>query len=220
MSNNTESFTSEVPGTPKPNSALLNDGHALITISGPPGCGATTVARELADALNYDYVNGGQMFRDLADERGLTLNELLEQAGSDDTLDRSLDARIQRIIDQHSFTTTGLVIESRLAGWVAGDDADFKLWLDAPRDIRIERTKYRSDEDLELRERESNEIARYEQYYGIDLRNTRFYDLHINTARWAPEPIVDMVMTSLENYVPQYDEGTFEQSFNPRPADD
>lgn len=192
-----------------------SDIYGLITVSGPPGSGATTVAEEIADRLGYNYINGGQMFRDLADERGVSLNELLEQAETNDTLDRSLDTRIQRIINQHNFETTGLVIESRLAGWVAGTDADLKIWLDAPTDIRIERTKYRSNEDIELRERERNEAKRYEEYYGIDLTTTRFYDLHLNTARWSPEATIAIIEQSLHTYDRNRDEGAFENVFDP-----
>lgn len=189
--------------------------HALVTISGPPGCGATTVATQLAEELDYNYVNGGQMFRNLAEERDVSLNELLEQAERDDTIDRSLDTRIQRIIDQHNFTDSGLIIESRLAGWVAGDDADIKLWLDAPADVRIERTKYRSQEDIALREREQNDADRYESYYGIDLADTRFYDLHINTARWSPKATISLVLQGLRGYSVESDEGAFENDFDP-----
>lgn len=206
---------------PEPTANVLDeDRHALITISGPPASGATTVASAVADALGYDYVNGGEMFRELANERGLTLNQLIAEAQSNDTLDRSLDARIRRIIDQHAFETTGLVIESRLAGWVAGEDADFKVWLDAPIETRVARTDEREEDESEMRVRQESEANRYEAYYDIDVENTKFYDLQVNTARWRPELVQELVLTAIREYRAEDDEGPFTKSLDPRPADE
>lgn len=217
MSNDKTVPVSKTAQTDTNISFLEDDKHGLITISGPPGCGATTLASELADTLDYTYINGGQMFRDLAEDRNMSLQKLLERADSDDTLDRSLDARVQRIIDQHDFEADGLIIESRLAGWVAGSDADMKIWLDAPTDVRIERTKYRSNGEFTLREREASEAERYEDYYDIDLSDTQFYDLHINTARWCPESTIALVKYALDCYTERNDEGSFTKSFDPDP---
>ena len=47
-----------------------------ITISGPPGSGKTTVCGKLSEALGLKAVVFGQVFRQLAAEKGLTLVEL------------------------------------------------------------------------------------------------------------------------------------------------
>lgn len=215
MVNTSESESFESSVDTQEDTPVFDGSYGLITVSGPPGSGATTVARELSETINYEYVNAGNLFREVASDRGLSLNELLEQAENDDTLDRSLDARLQRIIEQHDFTESGLVLEARLAGWVAGDNADFKVWLDAPTDVRVERTKYRMHEDVALQERETNEATRYEKYYGIDIEDTKFYDLHINTARWRPEAVLKVVETALDEYIETHDEGVFEKEFDP-----
>ena len=33
--------------------------NLLITVSGPPGCGATTLCTQLADAIGCPYISGG-----------------------------------------------------------------------------------------------------------------------------------------------------------------
>ena len=85
----------------------------LVTISGPAGSGKSTAAAALAEALDYDHVSGGDIFRDLAVERGITPLELNKLAEDDDEIDRDLDRRLRGIAE----TRDDVVLESRLAGW-------------------------------------------------------------------------------------------------------
>ena len=67
----------------------------LITISGPPGGGKTTVATAIADAFDLEHVSGGDIFRSLADDRGYSLVEFNALAEEDDSIDRDLDRRLR-----------------------------------------------------------------------------------------------------------------------------
>ncbi|MEF8826388.1 MAG: AAA family ATPase, partial [Halapricum sp.] len=113
----------------------------LITVSGPAGSGKSTLAASLADALDYEHVSGGDIFRDLAEERGMTPLELNKQAEEDEDIDRDLDRRLRDIASERD----EVVLESRLAGWMAGDYADLKIWLSAPLEIRAERISQREN---------------------------------------------------------------------------
>ena len=180
----------------------------LLTISGPAGSGKSTAAAALAEALDYDHVSGGDIFRDLADERGLTPLELNKLAEEDDQIDRDLDRRLREI----AATRENLVLESRLAGWMAGEHADFRVWLDAPLSVRAERIADREDKSVELarretRERSESEARRYEAYYSIDIEELTIYDLAVNTARLSPEAVIDVILTTVEGYDPAGDEG-------------
>jgi cytidylate kinase len=208
------------------------DSNLFVTVSGPPGCGATTLTEGLADALNCGYVVGGDIFRDLAAERDLSLQQLIAKAEEDDTIDRALDRRLRRIAEQWGAANKAFVLESRLAGWLAGNRADLRIWLDAPEEIRIERLSdyevsyeierpaEREDANLEhlddegeigplLRVREVSEAGRYESYYGIDVEDQSFYDLSINTGRWDADTVLEIVLTAIEGYEPESDEGSF-----------
>ena len=208
------------------------DSNLFITVSGPPGCGATTLTEGLAEALNCGYVIGGDIFRDLAEERDLSLQQLIAKAEEDDTIDRALDQRLRRIAEQWGAANKAFILESRLAGWLAGNRADLRIWLDAPEEIRIERlSNYEVSYEIErpaeredvnlrhlddegeigplLRVREVSEAGRYESYYGIDVEDQSFYDLSINTARWDAETVLEMVLTAIEGYDPETDEGAF-----------
>jgi cytidylate kinase len=180
----------------------------LITVSGPAGSGKSTLAASLADALDYEHVSGGDIFRELAEERGLTPLELNKQAEEDDQIDRDLDRRLRDIAK----TRDELVLESRLAGWMGGDYADLKIWLHAPLEIRAERISQRENKPVdqartETRERGESESSRYQEYYGIDIDELAIYDLAINTARWGPQSVLSMTLHAAESYKETGDEG-------------
>jgi cytidylate kinase len=180
----------------------------LITISGPAGSGKSTAAAALAEALDYDHVSGGDIFRELADERDMTPLELNKAAEEDDQIDRDLDRRLRNIAE----TRDDIVLESRLAGWMAGEYADFRIWLDAPLSVRAERIADRENKSAELarketQERGESEARRYLEYYDIDIDDLGIYDLTLNTARLSPDGVLDVLLTTLEAYEGEADEG-------------
>lgn len=180
----------------------------LITISGPPGSGKSTVAVAVAEAFDLDHVSGGDVFRGLAAERGLSLAEFNELAESDDAIDRDLDRRLRETARDRD----DVVIESRLSGWMAGEHADIKVWLDAPLSVRAARIAEREGTTVdrareETRIREESERKRYAEYYGIDFEDRSIYDLAVNTARWDAEAVTEVVEEAIARYDPAADEG-------------
>ncbi|WP_423744249.1 AAA family ATPase (plasmid) [Haladaptatus sp. SPP-AMP-3] len=182
----------------------------LLTVSGPPGSGKSTTAHGLADAFGLDHVSGGDIFRELAAERDLTPLEFNKLAEEDEEIDLDLDRRLREIATEED----DIVLESRLAGWLAGEHADFRIWLDAPLDVRAARIADREDKTekqaaTETRARAGSEAQRYDEYYGIDITDLTIYDLSINTARWNPDDVLAMLTTAVENYEPDSDEGKY-----------
>lgn len=180
----------------------------FVTLSGPAGGGTSTTAADLAAALGYEHISGGDIFRSVADERGLTPLELNRLAEDDDEIDRALDRRQREIATERD----DVVLESRLAGWMAGEHADLRLWLDAPLDVRAERIADREDKPADLAREETearaqSEARRYREYYDIDIEDRSIYDLAVNTARWDPETVAQLVHEACERYDPTTDEG-------------
>ncbi len=180
----------------------------LITISGPAGSGKSTVASGLAEMLGYEHVSGGDIFRELAEERGLTPLELNKLAEEEDSIDRDLDRRQREL----AASRDDLILESRLAGWMAGEYADFRVWLDAPLDVRIARIADREEKPIqtahtETVERAASESLRYREYYDIDIDELGIYDLSVNTARFSADAVLEVVETAIEAYEPIEDEG-------------
>ena len=182
----------------------------LLTVSGPAGSGKSTTAAGLAETLGLEHVSGGDIFRDLADERGYTPVEFNELAEEDEQIDRDLDRRLYEIARDRD----GVVLESRLAGWLADDNADFRLWLDAPTDVRAARIADREGKAVEraheetLR-RERSERKRYHDYYAIDIDDLSIYDLVVNTARWTADDVLALLTSAVERYDAGDDEGRY-----------
>ncbi|MDZ7745569.1 MAG: AAA family ATPase [Halobacteriales archaeon] len=183
--------------------------NLFITVSGSPGSGVTTLCRGLADALGCGYVSGGELFREIAEERGLSLSQLTAQAGESEELDRALDRRLRTIAETWGTANKGFILESRLAGWLAGNRADLRIWLDAPEEVRLQRTEDREEMAAEMQVREVVDAARYESYYGIDIEDRSIYDLALNSARWGESALLGLVLNAIREYDPVADEGEF-----------
>ena len=123
----------------------------LITISGPPGSGKSTVAAAVAETFGLEHVSGGDVFRGLAEERGLSLAEFNELAETDDSIDHDLDRRLRDTARDRD----DVVLESRLSGWMAGQHADLRVWLDAPIDVRAARIADREGSTVEAAREET-----------------------------------------------------------------
>lgn len=180
----------------------------LVTISGPPGSGKSTAAAAVAEAFQLEHISGGDIFRELAAENDMTPVEFNELAEDDEDIDRDLDRRLR------SIATDGedVLLESRLAGWLAAEHADIRVWLHAPFEVRCERIADREDKPVaqvreETRRREVSEGKRYREYYSIDIEDLTIYDISYNTARWSPEGILGMLTTAIDSYDPDSDEG-------------
>ncbi|MFB6092843.1 MAG: (d)CMP kinase [Haloquadratum sp.] len=182
----------------------------LLTVSGPPGAGKSTTVSALAEAFDLDHVSGGDIFRDLAAEHGMSAVEFNRLAEEDDQIDRDLDRRLRTV----ALERDDVLLESRLAGWLAGDAADLRLWLDAPIEVRAARIAEREGKSAttaleETRAREESEALRYQEYYNVDIRDLSIYDVVLNTARWSPEDVPDILTAAVEAYDPGADEGKY-----------
>ena len=85
----------------------------IVTVSGEIGAGKSTVARALAAALGLQYLSAGEVFREEARRRGVSLDELGRLAEADPAIDRALDAmQVERA------RAGNLLAEGRLSGWL------------------------------------------------------------------------------------------------------
>ena len=172
----------------------------LITLSGLPGSGTSTVARSVATRLGLDHLDGGTVFRSMAAERGVSLAEFARIAEADDSIDRALDDRlIQRA------QVGDVLLESRLAGWLATRAAlrALRIWIHCDEVERARRVGGRDGHDADEalthnQEREASERTRYLDFYDIDLQDLSIYDLVVDSTATAPEAIVDQIAAAAE----------------------
>ena len=167
-----------------------------ITLSGLPGSGTTTVAKILSERLNLEYISAGIIFRRLAKESGLSLAEFGKMAENDSEFDLMIDKRQKEV----AMNKDDILVEGRLSGFMV--DADLKVWIDAPLDVRAKRIVER--ENVPLKEatedivvREACEHTRYMSYYNIDLKDLHIYDLIIDSSKLDPQSIADKIISAL-----------------------
>lgn len=163
----------------------------LITISGLPGSGKTTVARLVAAELGLEHVYAGNIFRRQAEEAGLTLQEYLQRAETDPTIDRQLDDRMRE-----RARAGDAVLEGRLAAFMASEaEAEaLKVYLNASEDVRAARITNReggatAERLHEIQARETSDWQRYRDIYGVDYHDPTLYDAVVETDRRTPEDL-------------------------------
>lgn len=176
----------------------------IVTISGPPGSGKTTVAKILSKRLSFQLITGGEIFRDKARKMKVSLARLGSFAERDEKFDRSLDDHLLLLMKNRE----DMVVESRLSGWLCylNKIEAFKVFVSASEEVRVERIrkslKSRKEEKgslpILLKEREENEWKRYKKYYGIDYRNTSIYDLIIDSTKESAEKVTEVIISGLD----------------------
>ncbi len=168
----------------------------VVAISGLHGTGKTTAARALARKFGLRYVSAGEVFRRLAKERGMALDEFSRYVERHPEIDRQID---QMTID--AAKEGNVLIDARLAGWMA-KDADVKILLTAPLEVRARRIALRENRNYEevLAEtvkRERSEAKRFKRFYGIDVNDYSVFDLVLDTDRWSAREMVRILETAV-----------------------
>ncbi len=168
----------------------------IITISGPPGSGKSTLSKILSAKLGMELISMGDVFRKCAQDRCMCLAEFGMLAKCNGDIDREIDDMQKRIAKERD----NIVLEGRLSGFLV--DADLKVWLKAPLEIRAKRIANRENTPVpvaaaETSEREECERERYINYYNIDIKDLSVYDLVIDSSKWKPEEINEIVMKAI-----------------------
>ena len=152
----------------------------LVAIDGPAGAGKSTVARAVARALGFTYLNSGAMYRAAAlawprepatldirfegDRVFLDGEDVSEKIGTPEISQRASElaadpaVRAALVPQQRALIASGdWVAEGRDIGTVVAPDADVKLWLTAD---EAERARRREQPVEEIRERDARDAGR------------------------------------------------------------
>jgi len=172
--------------------------NRVVTLGGLHGTGKSSVANRIAKELQLRRTSAGIIFRRMAADKGMTLEEFSKYAEDHLEIDRELDAIVTREAEKGN-----TVLDGQLAAWMAKDFADFRILLTAPEEVRIKRIAERDNVDFEYARhetlsREESERERYQEYYNIDLNNHSIYDLIINTDKFDLEEVVDILINAIK----------------------
>jgi cytidylate kinase len=173
----------------------------VIAISGLHGTGKSTYARKIADEFALRHVSVGELFRQLALDRKLSITELSLEAERNDDIDLLLDTRTKKEIRDGRVVVDGL-----LAGWMAKEHSALKIYLSTPYDVRIRRIASRENVPYAEAERitnarECSEKERFKKQYDIDIDCLSIYDLVLNTGLFTVESNYELIKCLVREYV-------------------
>jgi cytidylate kinase len=172
-----------------------------ITLSGFHGTGKSTYARIISKNLNLRHISAGGLFRQLAREKGLSVAELSRISAENPEIDQLIDERTKDEARRRNVILDGL-----LAGWMADDLADLKIFLTAPDKMRFkriarrERIKYSQARQTTLF-REGLERRRFKRVYGINIDDTSIYDLIFNTGLLTVKANIEVIEKFINEYI-------------------
>lgn len=169
----------------------------IITVSGPPGSGKSTLSKIISVRLGLELVSMGDVFRKCAQDRCMSLEEFGQIAKCNEKIDREIDEMQKKIANEND----NILIEGRLSGFLV--DADLKVWLKAPLEIRAQRIAKRECKSVakamaETSIREQCERERYLSYYEIDIKDLSVYDIVIDSSKWSAEQISEIVEKAVD----------------------
>jgi predicted cytidylate kinase len=170
----------------------------IITISGKAGSGKSTVAKQLAEKLNLKHYSIGDLMRQLAKDKNISLAKLGKLAEKDETIDKELDDKQIELRNKDNF-----VIDGRLTAFFI-PTADIKVFLNCDDKVRSERIlkggrKDESSKDInevikKIKEREESERKRYEKYYNVDFYDEKLYNLIVDTTHIDVDEVVRQII--------------------------
>jgi len=170
----------------------------IVVIGGKAGAGKSTIAKQLANKLDLKHYSMGDLQRQIAEKRGITLLELGELEEKDPKIDKELDQKQTQLGENQD----NFIIDGRLSVFFI-PNADFKIFLEADDSTRAQRilNDKRSEEKAtniqeiinNIRKREESEGTRFKKYYNMDCYDKSKYDGVIDTTRLTVEDIVDQI---------------------------
>ncbi len=185
-------------------SVAMNGGETLvkITISGHPGSGTSTLVDAVCEIKDWSSLNGGEIFRSEAKNRGLSLSDFGDLCAKDFSVDKSLDDILKSNMTKMNGPD---VMESRLSGWWAHllELDCVRIWVDVNETVRANRVVGREGISFESALSENSkrcakDLARYEEMYGLNPEDTTPYTHVIDASGLTKEEVIASTLKILE----------------------
>jgi predicted cytidylate kinase len=181
----------------------------IISISGYPGSGKSSVAKALADKMGYRFYSMGDMRGKMAMDKGMTLDELNALGEKDFCTDEEIDAYQKKLAEKED----NFIIDGRLSFYFIPRSR--KVYLDveehkaAERLMKSHKLNDRPDEapikSIEeaidrIHERVESDRKRYRKYYSVDCYDKKNYEVVIDTTTHKVSDTVNEVVKQLNLY--------------------
>ncbi|MFH1412485.1 MAG: AAA family ATPase [bacterium] len=170
----------------------------IITISGLPGSGKSTLTRALAKKLNYPSYSMGDLRRQKAEKRGMSIAEFNKLGETDPSTDSEVDEYQEKL----GKTKDNFIIEGRTSWHFIPQS--FKIFLIVNPRIGAERIlkdiegrnegdglKTIDDIVLSNQQRVDSDKIRYEKYFQINAYDESNYDYILDTSNLNIEQMIE-----------------------------
>jgi len=174
----------------------------VIRVSGDNGAGKTTLCVRLSKHLGFGYSYAGGIFRAMAKERDLSIEEFYAMLDAEPELEREVDRRQEQLMK----TMGNLIVEGRMAPFLPCPFTTINLFLEVGelegarrQTLRPENRDKSTQEMLALsRERIRNERIHYRELYGIsDHLDQSCFDIVIDTTELSIDEVFETVARKL-----------------------
>lgn len=177
----------------------------IVTVSGHPGSGTSTLVHGLMEQFGLTALNGGDVFREEAKRRGLSLAEFGELCKLELDVDRSLDMLLRsKMLEEDAAD----IVESRLAGWWAYklELPCLRIWLEVDDEERARRVAHRENvsfaDALSANARRAEiDGERFALLYGIQPEDPEPYTHILDASALNANEILAVVVELLEGVV-------------------
>ena len=157
----------------------------IITITGEPGCGKSTIAKIIAEKLNYKLISSGDIARRIAREKGIEEDIFFsEYIKKHPEIDYEIDDRVI----EYCKNNHNIVIPTRMAGILLEKEGieSFNIYMQGNFSVRTARISERENKEIkivkkETKKRRKSEIIRYKKLYKVDINNLSIYNFVIYT---------------------------------------
>lgn len=176
----------------------------IITISGDPGSGKTTLAEKLARVTRFENLYVGGLMREAAAAAKMTLEEFYEKLSVSPERERKFDA----LVASQMVEKENLIVQGRVAFYIAKQVGIRVInvflavhpYQGAERLAKRPEHANRKLDDIrfEALGRQATEQARYRELYRIDNhRDPKHFDIVIDTTALHPDAVLEKVLAAL-----------------------
>ncbi|OGN00580.1 MAG: hypothetical protein A3B91_01760 [Candidatus Yanofskybacteria bacterium RIFCSPHIGHO2_02_FULL_41_29] len=181
---------------------------AIIRVSGNLGSGKTTLCNRLAEHLGYKNYYTGNIFRQLAKEKELSIEEFYKELKSNPGVEKEVDNRQIELM----MSEDNLVVQGRMAPFQPSNpNADrINVFIQVSDEEGARRQLKRKENEhltfehmLELsRERAWEETERYRNLYGINnYLDQNSFDIIIDTTNMTIDEAFQALLEKVDSFL-------------------
>lgn len=181
----------------------------VITISGAPGSGKTTLRQELFKRLtflNYQQFSASEIIRSKV-PAGKNIDEFYKELENNPEVEKAMDEEQQKLV----LETENIILESRVGFMLKSPFPKIDILLTVEEKTAVKRMKNRpeyqnltEEKIAELRkERMQTEKERYKKLYNTEdhLAEDNFNVVIKTTNLYSPEEVADIAITTINRFI-------------------